>query len=378
MGRVAIIGAGGFVGARFVEKATLAGRDDVLPVVRSLRSMARNAHLGRPHRLGDGTRPEALADAIAGCDAVVNLTTGDPAEIVASAIGVHAAAKAARARLLVHISSALVYAGIERADLPDDAPPRVDHWMPYAREKGRAEMFLRGTLGDADLRVVVLRPSLVWGPGSPWLLAPATELMTRTAYLVGDGAGVCALLHVDNLVSSIDAVLAHPSPVSGFFNVADDETTTWRAYYEALAHGLGVDPATIHPVAADRYRGGFHDRREAIQGLRLYKLLKDRFSVETRAALKARLRGALGGPAGSAATEIPRPLVKRLQWEMQTTRERLPTDKFRATFGHANPMSFADGIAAALAWLRFIGVDERDAFAPSAATDLDPTALAAG
>ena len=63
---------------------------------------------------------------------------------------------------------------------------------------------------------------------------------------------------------------------------------------------------------------------------------------------------------------------------MQTTRERLPTDKFRATFGDANPMSFADGIAAALAWLRFIGVDERDAFAPSAATDLDPTALAAG
>src|SRR5207247_299157 len=111
MGRVAIIGAGGFVGARFVEKATLAGRDDVLPVVRSLRSTARNAHLGRPHRLGDGTRPEALPDAIAGCDSVVNLTTGHPAQIVAGALGDHAAPKAAPATLPAPHRSKPLYAG---------------------------------------------------------------------------------------------------------------------------------------------------------------------------------------------------------------------------------------------------------------------------
>jgi len=47
---VAVVGAGGFVGARLVEMATLAGRTDVVPIVRAYRSVGRNAHLGVPHR----------------------------------------------------------------------------------------------------------------------------------------------------------------------------------------------------------------------------------------------------------------------------------------------------------------------------------------
>ena len=244
-GGVAVVGAGGFVGARLLEMATLAGRTDVVPIVRAYRSVGRNAHLGVPHRIADASRPDSLADALAGCDVIVNLTTGRPADILPITGSVYAAAVAVGARTVVHMSSAAVYSQIARPGLPDDAAPQLDHWMSYARQKGLAESFLRERMREPRPAIVVLRPSLVWGPGSPWVLGPARELLAGSAYVVGDGAGVCNLTYVDNLVRSILAVADDPAPVSGFFHLRDDENVTWREYYAALAAGLGVDSATM-------------------------------------------------------------------------------------------------------------------------------------
>jgi nucleoside-diphosphate-sugar epimerase len=362
---VAIIGAGGFVGARFLEMATLAGRTDVVPVVRAYRSVGRSAHLGVPHRLADASRPDSLREALTGCDVVVNVTTGYVGDILPITQSVYGAAVAVGARMLVHMSSAAVYGGVERPDLPDDAPPRLDHWMPYARQKGMAENFLRERMRDGKLAIVVLRPSLVWGPSSPWVLGPAGELVRGSAYLIGDGAGICNLMYVDNLVRSISAVVAHPAPATGFFNIRDEERMTWREYYAALAAGLGVDVATIHAVSGDRYRTGLRDTLAGLRSGKAYRWLKDRLSLETRAALKFRLARARGREADWTRPAFP--TVTRTMWDVQSTRYQLPTQRFRAMYGNQNLTSFSSGIATSLAWLRFIGLDERDQSTISAA-----------
>jgi 2-alkyl-3-oxoalkanoate reductase len=355
-GDVAIVGAGGFVGARFLERATLDGRTDVVPVVRAFRSLARNAHLGIPHRLGDAARPETLARAFAGCEAVVNLAVGDPSEILREAESVYAAAVAADVRLLVHLSSATVYGQVDRPNLPDDAPPQRDHWMLYARQKGLVENFLRERMGDRRLAIVVLRPGLIWGPGSPWLLEPARELMRGSAYLVGDGGGVCNLMYVDNLVRSIDAVVRHRPRSSGFFHVGDDETTTWRKYYGALAGSLGVEMATVRSVSGARYSTSVRDRLNSVQATATYRWLKARLSLETRTAMKLRLRRSLAQDPVDPLGTNRGPVVTRPMWHLQTTRHSLPTAKFLQTFGHQNQTSFSSGVAASVAWLRFIGL----------------------
>ena len=364
-GGVAIVGAGGFVGARLVEMATLAGRTDVVPIVRAYRSVGRNAHLGVPHRIADASRPDSLADALHGCDVIVNLTTGRPADILPITRSVYAAAVAVGARTVVHMSSAAVYSQVARPDLPDDAAPQLDHWMSYARQKGLAESFLRERMREPRPAIVVLRPSLVWGPGSPWVLGAARELLAGAAYLVGDGAGVCNLMYVDNLVRSILAVVDDPAPVSRFFHVRDDEHVTWREYYGALAAGLGVAPATIHAVTMDRYRLGPRDALGALRSSAAYTWVKERIPLETRTLIKLRLPRArrhepelLGG----------RPTVTREMWELQRTRYALPTDAFGAAYGHQNETSFPSGIAASLAWLRFIGLHDTDRSALSAAS----------
>ncbi len=350
---VAVVGAGGFLGARLLEMATLAGRADVIPLVRAYRSVGRNAHLGVPHRIADASRVESLRDALAGCDVVVNLTMGRPADIVPITRNVYAAGVAAGARLVVHMSSAAVYGQVDRPALPDDAAPLVDHWMPYARQKALAENFLRERMRGAKPAIVVLRPSLIWGPGSPWVLGPARELLSGSAYLIGDGAGVCNLMYVDDLVRSILAVVDDPAPSSGLFHISDDADLTWREYYTALASGLGVDAAGIHRVAAGRYRAGPRDALESLRSGPAYAWVKERISPETRMRIKQRLGR---GPGEELPSQDRRPVMTRAMWDLQTTRHRLPTDAFRARYGHRNEVSFSRGIDASLAWLRFIGV----------------------
>ena len=360
-GRVAIVGAGGFVGARLLEMAAHGGRTDVVPIVRAYRSVARVANLGIPHRLADASRTDSLTQALTGCEAVVNLTNGDPADILSTTRSIYASAVAAGARLLVHLSSATVYGQVERPDLPEDAPPLADHWMPYAREKGRAENFLRERMADGRLAIVVLRPGLIWGPGSPWLIRPALELVSGSAYLVGDGGGICNLAYVDNLVRSIDAVVAHQAPAPGFYNIADDETTTWRQYYSALAAGLGVDMATVHTVAGDRYRAGIGSFVEELKKLPPYSWLKAGVAQDTKAAIKLRLKRVFDHDSPIQPGAHASPVVTRDIWHLQTTRYPLPTAKFAAAYGRQNLFSFASGLAASLAWLRFIGLEVCDA-----------------
>ncbi|HKY52623.1 MAG TPA: NAD-dependent epimerase/dehydratase family protein [Candidatus Limnocylindria bacterium] len=363
-GGVAIVGAGGFVGARLLEMTALAGRTDVVPIVRAFRSVGRSAHLGVRHRIADALRPDTLTGALAGCDVVVNLTTGRPSDIVAVTRSVYDAAVAVGARTVVHMSSAAVYGQVDRPGLPDDAPPPPDHWMPYARQKGLAESFLRARMGHSRPAIVVLRPSLVWGPGSPWVLGPANEILSGSAYLVGDGAGVCNLMYVDNLVRSILAVVDDPEPAPGFFHVGDDADLTWREYYAALAAGLGVDAATIHAVAMARYRIGPRDALETLRSSPAYTWLKERIPLETRSLVKLRLAR---GRRGAEAQPNARPTVTRAMWDLQTTRYPLPTDAFRAAYGHHNETSFASGLSASLEWLGFIGVrgPDRPAMRPN-------------
>lgn len=377
-GKVAILGAGGFVGSRLLETAVLGGRTDIVPVVRSYRSVARVAHLGMSHRIGDASHPGSLEHALAGCETVVNLTSGDPADIPGTTGNIYNAAVAAGARLLIHLSSATVYGQVERPDLDDDAPPQLDHWMPYARAKGLAENFLRERMTERRIGIAVLRPGLIWGPRSAWVLRPAAQLIGGSAWLVGDGGGHCNLMQVDNLIRSIDAVAAHPGQISGFYNVADDETTTWRDYYAALAAGLGVDMATVHRVPADRYRAGLGGLTEELKKLPPYQWLKHHLSQEAKDAIKLRLRLAFGRDLPPQAGASASPVVTRDMWHLQTTRYPLPTNRFRAAFGHHNSSSFASGLASSLAWLGFIGIDQRHAAAEPAQARSSRVAFADG
>ncbi len=176
-------------------------------------------------------------------------------------------------------------------------------------------------------------------------------------------------MYVDDLVRRIFAVIDHSAPAAGFYNVADAGPITWGDYYAALASALGATEGEIWHLPDARYRAGLRERLGAVRETPLYRGLKERLPLETRARLKLRLSRARGLTVSGAA----RPAPTRTMWELQRTPAALPAERFAAAFGPVPRTPFADGIAASAAWLRFIGVDEREQMAYLAGAHAQPT-----
>ena len=362
--QIAVLGAGGFVGSRLMEQAALTPAWAFVPVLRSPKNLARLSKLGLTARFADTSRVDSLAAALAGHEVVINLAAGDWTSIRADAALAYEASARAGARLLIHLSSAVVFGRVLSPDIHDDSPPELDSWMLYAREKGQAENFLRARLTGGGPRIVVLRPGLIWGPRSPWSALPARQLAGGTAWLGGSGQGVCNLVHVDNLLRYVRQVLHSPATVSGFYNVADPDTVTWRAFYEAVATGLGYPPARIQTTEAGprlASPGALLDwLKQWPPFYGFMKSLLKKLSSEAKSQLKYHLPALAGGgfqppcpvdaPVPDSATRLTRE-----QWALHNTRHRLPTAKFVRDFGDPGLMSFDEGLAVTLPWLRWAG-----------------------
>jgi len=216
--KVLVTGASGFLGRAVAAEILAAGHE----VVTFQRQPSRVA--GAADRLGSLTEPAAVARAVAGMDAVVHLAAkvslaGDPADFDTVNVGgtrtlLAQAADAGASRLVyvsspsvAHAGASIVGAGAEPAD-PERA--RGD----YARTKAQAELLALAADSPA-LRVVAVRPHLVWGPGDTQLVARIVERARGRLPLVGHGAALIDSTYVDNAASAIAAALERVDEVHG-------------------------------------------------------------------------------------------------------------------------------------------------------------------
>lgn len=361
-----MLGAGGFIGSRLMEQAPLTPAWTLVPVLRSPRSLARLSKLGIKARFADTGRVETLAAALEGHEVVINLAAGDWTSIRDDAAIAHEASVRAGCRLLIHLSSAVVYGRVPSPDIHDDSPPDLGSWMLYARQKGMAENHLRARMDSDGPRVVVLRPGLVWGPRSPWSALPARQLASGSAWLGGSGKGVCNLVHVDNLLRYVRQVVRSSDSASGFYNVGDPGTVTWRGFYEAVADGLGYPRARIRLTEAGPRSvspGALLDRlKQCPPFYRSMKGLLKVLSSESKSKMKHHLPSLAGGrfqppcPVDATLADSA-PGLTREHWALHNTMHRLPTAKFFRDFGDPGLMTFEEGLATTLPWLRFAGYE---------------------
>ncbi|MBI3466165.1 MAG: NAD(P)-dependent oxidoreductase [Planctomycetes bacterium] len=335
MGPIAVLGAGGYVGASLIEALVLDGQRHVRAVVRAPRNLASLCRFGTliETKLADAEDFDSLQAAIAGCHAVVNLVTGPPTSIVRSTEAIYRACVATDVKRLVHMSSAVVFGDVTSASLADDSPPICRHWMPYARAKAASENWLRGRLRTGSLSIAVLRPGIVWGR-------------------------VFNSIYIENLISCIRACCDHAGDIHGFYNIADEEHLTWRDFYEALAGPLDFDIARIANIPGDRLPRSAASLFEYVQSMPfangLYHRLKAVLPDTVKAAIKSRLAGAYSYEQ-IATDYVDTPTVRRELWHLQKIAYKLPTEKFRQQFGFSPPVSFDEGIRRTLNWLMFLG-----------------------
>jgi nucleoside-diphosphate-sugar epimerase len=98
----------------------------------------------------------------------------------------------------------------------------------------------------------------VWGVRSPHTIDLAQSLAGKSAYLVDGGRGVFNGIYIDNLIACIRACGEHQGRASGFYNVGDRESVTWRALFEAGR--LDWDRPRLPHVNAAGFRDRLIDR----------------------------------------------------------------------------------------------------------------------
>ncbi len=197
--RIFLTGATGFLGRHVLARLGGAGVSEVRCLVRRGRTPAVAARGPLVVSVEGDLRRDLPAGALEGCDAVVHLAalTGKAAPRDLDETNVEgtrrllAAARAARVPRFLHISTIAA------------AYPEMQHY-PYARSKARAELLVR----DSGLDWLVLRPTVVFGPGSPVGESLAKLACAPFLPLFGGGTSRVQPVHVTDVAALVAARLA--------------------------------------------------------------------------------------------------------------------------------------------------------------------------
>ncbi|WP_434063472.1 NAD-dependent epimerase/dehydratase family protein [Pengzhenrongella frigida] len=217
---------------------------------------------------GSVTDANAVARAVHGCDAVVHLAakvsfTGREEEFravnVTGTRTMLAAARAAGARRFVmvsspsvaHVGTSIVGAGAGPAD-----PVRARGH--YARTKAMAE--LAALAADSpELRVLAVRPHIVWGPGDTQLVERiVNRARSGRLPILGSGAALIDSTYVDNAADAIAAALVADNAAYGAsYVVTNGEPRPVRDLLAGICAAAGVPaPGWSVPSPLARAVGG--------------------------------------------------------------------------------------------------------------------------
>ena len=155
----------------------------------------------------------------------------------------------------VHCSTVCVYSGPpETIPTPETEP--YHSIGGYGKNKAEIEKRLLAEHAKSGFPVTILRPShsygeggLIlrpWGPGGDGWLRFVDRLKKGKPVIVpGDGTGLWASCHVDDVAEGFIAVLGKPEAFGQCFNITGEENMTWNTFHEQVAQVVG---GTFEPV----------------------------------------------------------------------------------------------------------------------------------
>jgi nucleoside-diphosphate-sugar epimerase len=241
--RIVVLGASGFIGRSVVR--SLAETDWAIPVAAS-RSASAAPIDGRVARIDvDAADPAALVRALDGAAGIVNCIAGPPDLIESVADAVFAAAARLEPRpQVVHLGSLAAY-GSATGVVTEESPLRGD-LDEYSAAKARCD-----AVAACHPFVTVLRPGIVYGPGSPWWSDRIARLLTmrRLGDIGPAGEGNCNLVYVADVAAAVVRTLERPATGFRAFNLSLPAPPTWNGYFAAYAAALGIEPLPRIPAS---------------------------------------------------------------------------------------------------------------------------------
>ncbi len=250
--RILVTGGGGFLGRHVVERLLARGYE--------VRAIGRSPQpdlqaKGVEFRCGDLTDEKALHSACSGMDAVFHIAAKAgiwghwESFYLPNVIGsrnIVAACKANGIGRLVYTStSSVVFNGRAISGL-DETMPYGRHWLcHYAHTKAIAE---KETLAanDENLKIIALRPHLVFGPGDPHLLPRILEsAIAGRLTMIGKGKAVVDVSYVGNVadahLDALDALVQRETAGKAYFISQGEPVELW-SWINRVLEALGYAP----------------------------------------------------------------------------------------------------------------------------------------
>jgi nucleoside-diphosphate-sugar epimerase len=343
---ILVTGAGGFIGGRIVEVLHALGRPGVRAGVRRWSSGARIGRFPVEIVQCDVTDRAQLDAPLEGVGTVVHCAVGDRDVVTRGTENVLGAANDAGVGRVVHLSTVDVYG--EAAGEIDESAPLAITGKSYGDAKIEAEEICR-RWGERGLQVVILRPSLVYGPFSAlWTIEWAQRLQARPWMLADeDCQGTCNLVYVDDVVGAVLRALKHPDAAGEAFNVNGPDRPTWAEYFAALNLALALPPLRSQSAAAS------HLSATAMAPVRaMAKWMMKRFDAPIMALY---LRSDLAKNLMKSAEGLIRKTPSSAELGQLGRRVSFGTRKLEERLGWRPRFPLADGIALSAAWLRHHG-----------------------
>ena len=276
--RVLVTGGAGFIGSHFV-KRLVRGGDDVV-VLDKLTYSGNRANLeGVEHEFvhGDIADPDAVAEAAAGCEAIVNFAAEThvdrsilgPAEFIhTDVLGTQVLLDHARHAgiRLVQVSTDEVYGDLEAGGRSREGDP-LRPSSPYSASKAGGDLQVLAYVRTYGVDACITRGANTYGPNQyPEKLIPlfvTNALEGEPLPLYGDGRQVREWLYVEDHCAGVELVLRQGAP-GEVYNVGGDE----RENVEITARILELTGAGESLVRHVADRPG-HDRRYALDDSKL-------------------------------------------------------------------------------------------------------------
>lgn len=233
-----ITGTAGFIGGWLAETLALKGSVRVLAGVRKW-NVARIARFPVEMVLCDIMNRNQISKAMSDATTVVHCAVGDKETIIEGTNNLLQIALEKGIQSFVYISSAVVYGDVT-GEIDENFPTQYTG-NEYTDSKIRAEQLCREYY-EKGVPITVLRPSIIYGPFSNgWTTRIAEKLQSGNCGLYDEfGEGICNLVYVKDLISSIILAANNDKAVGEAFNINGPEIITWNHYFQTFNTALNL------------------------------------------------------------------------------------------------------------------------------------------